>query len=407
MLLGIPQPETAVGSVYFEVFQKMKKIWKICSYILVAVLASVVTLAAGAAMSPTEKTPKLEQLADLIEERFIGEYDRTAMEDAAAEAMVDSLGDEWSYYIPASEYQAHLENVNNAYVGIGITILVREDGKGFEVTKVNEGGPADEAGMEPGDLIVEIEGQSTEGMTSGEASNLVRGEENTQVHLVVERSGARIDITATRKTVQVAVATARMLPGHIGLVTITNFDARCFDETKAAIEQLLSDGAVALIFDVRNNPGGYKHELVAVLDYLLPEGPLFRSEFYTGEEIVDESDKDCLEIPMAVLVNGNSYSAAEFFAAALSEYEAAIVVGEQTYGKGYFQTTILLNDGSAVGLSVGRYTTPKGVSLAGVGITPDVVVEVDDETFSEIYAGTLDPEDDPQIQAAVDALQNK
>ena len=224
---------------------------------------------------------------------------------------------------------------------------------------------------------------------------------------MVERDGKRLDITATRKTVQVAVATARMLGGHIGLITITNFDARCFDETKAAIESLLADGAVALIFDVRNNPGGYKHELVAVLDYLLPEGPLFRSEFYTGEEIVDESDQDCLEIPMAVLVNGNSYSAAEFFAAALSEYEAAIVVGQQTYGKGYFQTTIHLNDGSAVGLSVGRYTTPKGVSLAGVGITPDVVVEVDDETFSEIYAGILEPEDDPQIQAAIDALQNR
>ena len=383
----------------------MKKILQFLSYVMVAALASAVTcffcLRQDAGMA------KLEQLRSLIDDCYIGDVEETALYDAAASAMVLATGDRWSYYIPASEYQAHVENVNNAYVGIGITILVREDGKGFEVTKVNEGGPADEAGMKPGDLIVEIEGQSTEGMTSGEDSNLVRGEENTRVHLVVERDGMRIDITATRKTVQVAVATAQMLSGHIGLVTITNFDARCFDETKAAIEQLLSDGAVALIFDVRNNPGGYKHELVAVLDYLLPEGPLFRSEFYTGEEIVDESDKDCLEIPMAVLVNGNSYSAAEFFAAALSEYEAAIVVGQQTYGKGYFQTTILLNDGSAVGLSVGRYTTPKGVSLAGVGITPDVVVEVDDETFSEIYAGILDPEEDPQIQAAVDALQNK
>ena len=154
----------------------MKKFWKICSYILVAVLASVLTLAVNTAMAPEENYSKLEQLADLIEERFIGESDRTAMEDAAADAMVDSLGDEWSYYIPASEFQAHMENVNNAYVGIGITILVREDGRGFEVTKVNEGGPAEEAGMEPGDIIVEIEGQSTERMSSGDASNLVRGE---------------------------------------------------------------------------------------------------------------------------------------------------------------------------------------------------------------------------------------
>jgi len=144
---------------------------------------------------------------------------------------------------------------------------------------------------------------------------------------------------------------------------------------------------------------------VNILDYLLPAGPLFRSEFYTGQTEVDSSDASCLKIPMAVLVNDNSYSAAEFFAAALSEYDAATVVGQQTYGKGYFQTTITLNDGSAVGLSVGRYTTPNGASLAGVGITPDIPVEVDEETYFKIYAGILEPEEDPQIQAAVDALK--
>ena len=191
---------------------------------------------------------------------------------------------------------------------------------------------------------------------------------------------------------------------QIGLITIVNFDARCYDETRAAIDSLLAEGAQALIFDVRNNPGGYKHELVAVLDDLLPEGPLFRAEDYLGNTDVDMSGGDFLDIPMAVLVNGSSYSAAEFFAAAMREYDAAIVVGEQTYGKGYFQTTIRLKDGSAVGLSVGKYTTPKGVSLAGVGITPDIVVAVDEETAFNIYAGIQDPETDPQIQAAVDAL---
>ncbi len=384
----------------------MKKVWKIASYILVAALASAVTFFAAAGMAPAPETAKLEQLADLIEERFIGEADRTAMEDAAASAMVDSLGDEWSYYIPASQYQTHVENMNNAYVGIGITIIVREDGTGFEVTKVNEGGPADEAGMEPGDVIIGIEGVSTEGMDSSTASTMVRGEENTQVKLTVRRGGEVFDLTVTRKKVLTPVATYQMVDRSIGLITITNFDDRCFSETKTAIDALLEQGALALIFDVRNNPGGYKHELVELLDYLLPEGPLFRSEDYKGNVNVDESDEDCLEIPMAVLVNGNSYSAAEFFAAALREYDAAIVVGEQTYGKGYFQTTILLNDGSAVGLSVGKYTTPKGVSLAGVGITPDVVVEVDENTAFNIYAGIQDPAEDPQIQAAIDALKH-
>ena len=383
----------------------MKKVWQILSYILVAAIAASAALFTVGWFEEVPTQSKLDQLADLIEERFIGESDRKVYEDAAAVAMVDALGDEWSYYIPADQMQAHTETVNNAYVGIGITIVVMEDGSGFQITKVNEGGPADQVGMEPGDVIIGIEGQSAAGMTAEEARDLVRGEENTIVNLTVRRGAKEIAFSVTRMEVLTPVAVGQMLEGQIGLITITNFDARCFDESKAAIESLLEQGAESLIFDVRNNPGGYKHELVALLDYLLPEGPLFRSEMYDGKSAVDESDASCLEIPMAVLVNENSFSAAEFFAAALSEYEAAVVVGQQTYGKGYFQTTIYLNDGSAVGLSVGKYTTPNGVSLAGVGITPDVVVDVDDDAFFRIYAGTMAPEEDPQIQAAVDALK--
>ena len=383
----------------------MKKVWKVLSYVLVAAAASAVTMFAFSGTQTTTEQTKLDELADLIDERFIGEADRAEYEDAAANAMVEALGDRWSYYMTADEYESHKEQVNNSYVGIGITISVLEDGSGFEVTKVNEGGPAEEAGMLPGDVIVGIEGQSTAEMSSSDAKNLVRGEENTQVVLTIERDGETFDLSVTRKTVETPVATGEMLEDKIGLVSITNFDARCADETIAAIEALLEQGAEALVFDVRFNPGGYKSELVKVLDYLLPEGPLFRSEDYKGNVAVDESDADCLEIPMAVLVNGDSYSAAEFFSAALSEYDAAIVVGEQTCGKGYFQQTYGLSDGSAVGLSVGKYTTPNGVSLADVGITPDIVVEVDEETAFGIYADTLEPAEDPQIQAAVEALK--
>jgi len=188
-------------------------------------------------------------------------------------------------------------------------------------------------------------------------------------------------------------------------VTIENFDDRCAAETIAAIESLLEQGVESLIFDVRNNPGGYAHELVELLDYLLPEGDLFRTVDYKGVEDVEISDAACLDIPMAVLVNGESYSAAEFFAAALQEYEAATVVGEKTTGKGHFQSTFLLSDGSAVALSIGKYYTPKGVSLEGVGIVPDVVVPVEPETAREIYYGRLTPEEDPQIQEALEALK--
>ena len=384
----------------------MKKVQKILSYVLVAILSSVVTLTLFGGTA-TQTNSKLDDITQIIETYFIGDVDRAAMEDAAATAMIGSLGDKWSYYMSAPQYALYLEQMHNAYVGIGITITPAEDGSGLLVTQVNQGGSAEEVGMKPGDVIVEIEGHSAAGMTTTQARDLVRGEEGTQVKLAVRRDGERIDLTITRKTVETPVAEAQLLNSGVGLITIYNFDDRCADETIAAIENLVEQGAHAFVFDVRGNPGGYKHELVKLLDYLLPEGVLFRSEDYTGKVTVDESDANFLDMPMAVLVDANSFSAAEFFAAAMAEYDAAVVVGQPTTGKGYFQTTFVLSDGSAIGLSVGKYTTPNGVSLANVGIKPEIPVEVDEETEFAIYAGIMDPEEDPQIQAAVKALENE
>ena len=201
------------------------------------------------------------------------------------------------------------------------------------------------------------------------------------------------------------MVTCQLLDDGIGLITIANFDSRCANESIAAIESLRVQGATSLIFDVRNNPGGYAHEMVELLDYLLPEGDLFRTVDYKGSESVDRSDASFLDMPMVVLCNEDSYSAAEFFAAAIQEYEAGTVIGMPTCGKGYFQYTYRLSDGSAVGLSVGKYFTPSGKSLADVGIQPDITVEVDDDTYAKIYYGQLDPMEDPQILAAIDVLK--
>ncbi len=383
----------------------MKNIMKFASYVLVALAASLLTLM----LTPGAEAPgqsKLDQLSTIIQEQFVGEVDVTAMEDAAADAMVAALGDRWSYYIAAADYSAHKDQMNNSYVGVGITISGREDGQGFDILQVTKGGPAEEAGILAGDVLIGAAGESLVGLTNDDAGALIRGEEGTTVDITVSRDGETLTFTVERRTIDTVVASGQMLEGNVGLVTIENFNAKCADEAIAAIEELLNQGAEALIFDVRNNPGGYKSELVKLLDYLLPEGDLFRSQWYNGQESVDTSDADCLDIPMAVLVNSESYSAAEFFAAAIREYEAGFVAGSQTCGKGYFQVTLELNDGSAVGLSVGKYFTPKGVCLADVGgLTPDVVVEVDDATFAAIYAGTLDPALDPQIQAALERLR--
>lgn len=379
-----------------------QKVLQIGSYILVAALASALTLAG---MGGTGETSKLSQLQSLIEERYIEGADPTVLEDAAADAMVAATGDRWSYYIPASEYETYQENMANAYVGVGITILSSEEVEGFRIMSVTPGGPAEEAGVQKDDVLIGVDGQDVRQSDANQVRNLVRGEEGTDVVLTVLREEAELELTVQRRHMETPVATYTMLEDRVGLVTIENFDSRCSEETIAAIEALREQGAQKLIFDVRNNPGGFAEELVKVLDYLLPEGDLFRTERYDGYEDVDVSDENFLDMPMAVLVNGDSYSAAEFFAAALQEYEAAIVVGEHTSGKGHFQTTYQLSDGSAVALSIGRYYTPNGVCLEGVGIEPDVPVTVDEDTAMEIYFDSLPWEEDPQIQAALDALK--
>lgn len=380
------------------------------SYILVAAAASMVTMAL---MMPQVASPyapgqnKLMALEQLINDRYIGEVDWGKVEDAAANAMIGSLGDRWSFYVPKSEMESYEEQKNNSYVGIGVTIMQAQDVPGLQVTQVTPGGSAEEAGILPGDVIVGVAGQSIADMSIEAVSALIKGEEGTQVELTVMRDGTEMKITVTRRQIKTPVAVATLLENNIGLIQIKNFNTNCAKETIAAIMKLQEQGAEKLIFDVRFNGGGYAHEMVTLLDYLLPEGDLFKTVDYTGKEAVEKSDASCLNIPMAVLVNGDSYSAAEFFAAALDEYDAAVVVGEQTSGKGYFQVTFSLPDGSAVALSIGKYFTPQGKSLEGVGITPELVIPVDEKTAAGIYAGTIKPMEDPQILKAIEALTGK
>ena len=384
------------------------RLFQLLSYVLVAVMTATITVAVilFSGVDAVGKS-KLQQLEDLILDRYVGEADQTKLEDAAASAMIGALGDRWSYYLTAKEYDSHYEQEQNAYVGIGVAIDAQNYQDGMHVLSVTAGGPAEEAGILAQDRIIAVDGQNIVGMELDAVQPMIKGKENTTVELTILRDGKELTLTVTRKTIRTPVATAQMLKDGIGLVTIENFNVNCAKETVAAIERLLEDGAEKLIFDVRNNPGGRVSELVKVLDYLLPEGVVFRSEDYNGKTDENTSDADCLEMPMAVIVNGNSYSAAEFFAAALREKDWAKVIGEQTSGKGYYQMMYRLLDGSAVGLSVGKYYTAGGKSLEGVGITPHVMAPVDENTAAAIYAGALEPEEDPQIQAAVKALKSE
>lgn len=359
----------------------------------------------GSAIPSTPWTAKTEEISRYLDAYFIDEYDPERLADGAAAGMIAATGDEWSYYISADDYDAYLEQMNNAYVGIGVTIQAEDGLDGFRIMEVTADGPADQGGVQVDDVLTHVEGESVTELGQEETVNRVRGEEGTEVQLTLSRDGEPYDVTLKRGNVQQAVATYTMTEDKIAVITIANFDADCARQSMAAVEQAQVEGAKAIVFDVRNNPGGMKTELVRLLDYLLPEGVLFRSVDYAGEEEIDESDAACVDLPMAVLVNHESYSAAEFFAAALQEYDAAEIVGTQTYGKGNFQSTFPLSDGSAIAISIGKYYTPKGVSLTGVGITPDVVVELNDEEAVKLYYNQLPMEEDPQMQAALALFQ--
>ena len=354
---------------------------------------------------------KLDQIQKLVDQYFIGEVDEEKLADAAASGMIKGLDDEWSYYISADDYESYLEAATNSYVGIGVTITSENVAKGLQIIDVSPDSPAYAAGLENGDLILAVEGVrvldgSDEALDLSETKNRVRGKEGTSVTLTISHNGVERDVTITRAKIKTINVTWEMLDGNLALIRIRNFEQDAAKDSIAAIEAAKTKGAVGLIFDVRYNPGGYKHELVKLLDYLLPKGPLIRSVDYNGKENVDYSDASFLDMPMVVLCNYESYSAAEFFPAALQEYHAATIIGEQTYGKGRFQTSMKLDDGSAINISVGQYTTPNGVSLVGKGITPDIIVELSDEQKKDLYYNLLDKADDAQLQKAIEVLMN-
>ncbi len=394
--------------------KRMGKILLVCILILAgAVVGGFLSLYLTALPETLVQTDpvkaKMDEIGSYLEEYFIDEYDpetlASAAADGAAAAMVKATGDQWSYYISREDMDAYNEAFYNEYVGVGIVIQLVD--KGVEIVDITKGGPAETAHLQIGDIVTHVEGQSTVELGVERTKELVRGEKGTEVHFTVLRNGRTLEVDLTRQSIVTPVAEAKMLENGIGLISISNFDHHCAEQTLACTSEMVRQGARALIFDVRFNGGGMKDEMLEILDALLPEGEVFRSRDYTGKEKVDYSDAACLELPMAVLINADTYSAAEFFAAALQEYGVAVIVGGQTGGKGNFQYTIPLTDGSAVALSVGKYYTPNGRSLTDVGVTPDVAVQLADEDYMARYYGTLPAEEDEQLQAAVSALLMK
>ncbi len=318
--------------------------------------------------------------------------------DKALSAFVDGLGDRWSYYLPAQRHQETIERRANSYVGIGVTVDSVSREEGLLVQSVTRDGPADKAGVLAGDVITAVDGASIAGEGRETASDLIRGEEGTKVALtLLGEDGASRDVTCTRATLHNASAQGRLLDNKVGYVQLSNFYSGSADSFQAEVDALLEQGVESLLIDLRGDPGGYVSELEQILDYLLPEGPVFTHKPRWWFKSVYVSDENCVDLPMAVLVNQHSYSAAELLAAQLRESVDAPIVGERTSGKGYSQLTFPLANGGGAGLSTAAYCTGGGHSLIGEGIVPDVELSLPE-------GAALGGEDDVQLKAALELL---
>lgn len=317
--------------------------------------------------------------------------------DAGLNSFVTGLGDRWSYYLDQERYQQTTARRANNYVGVGITVdYTREEG--LLVREVTEGGPADKAGVLAGDIITAADGYSLAGDAREEGTDRIRGEAGTQVVLtLLGEDGSTRDVICVRATLRNSSASGRMLEGNIGYVKLDNFYSGSADSFQKEVDALVEQGAESLIVDVRSDPGGYVAELEKILDYLLPEGPVFTQKARWWVESVYQSDADCINLPMAVIVNADTYSAAELLAAQLRESVDAPIVGELTSGKGYSQVTFPLMNGGGVGLSTATYCTGSGHSLIGEGIVPDVELSLNE-------GAVMGGEDDNQLQAAIELL---
>jgi carboxyl-terminal processing protease len=306
---------------------------------------------------------------------------------------VASVDDPWSFHLTAEE-ERELSGVMEHFVGIGFTFNHRGDG-GLIVTDVYADSPAEESGIRTGDRLISINGKPTAGLPFELAQAMIQGEENTPVSLGMIRAadGEAYEVRPVRRLVAQDAVSAEILEGGIGYIRIRSFDGGVTLSFRSAAANLQNAGIEGLIIDVRENPGGPLNEMLPILDFILPEGSnlLFtRSKTSADAPPYRSTASSSWEIPMIVLVGRGTYGSAEYFAAALQEYNWAGVMGAQTAGKGYEKVPIKLSDGSALLLSTHEYLTPQGISLAGTGVRPDVTISAEAGASQVLRARGLD-----------------
>lgn len=344
---------------------------------------------------------KMQTILQYMDYYYNGEIDMDKMYDEMLHAAVNSLGDPYSVYYSPDEYSALLESSSGIYSGIGATISQDMTTKDMTIVTPFTNSPAYNAGLCSGDQIIGVDGESVIGEDLSDVVTKIKGLEGTTVNITILRDGEEMTFTVTRAKIEVEFVSHKMLEDNIGYILVSEFEETTADQFSAAIADLQKQGMKGLVVDIRNNPGGLYNIVCEMLDRILPKGDLlvYTEDKYGRKAYNYAENADTLDMPIAVIVNGNSASASEIFSGALQDHGKAVIVGTQSFGKGIVQSVIpIMYDGSGVKLTSSRYFTPNGVCIHGTGITPDVVVELE-EGLEKINIELRDH--DNQIDAAV------
>lgn len=350
---------------------------------------------------------KVSELTNYMDLYYYEDYDVDQVQDGLLAGVVDGLGDKYSVYYTPEEYKELQVSTSGTYYGIGAALAQDKDTMQVSITKIYEGTPSEEAGLKKDDIILSADGTDATTLELSEFVKLIRGEEGTTVHLSVYRPSTdeTLEFDVERKNVELPSVSSQMLADNTGYIQISEFQTNTAAQFESALQALKDQGAEAFIFDVRGNGGGLVSAVVQILDDILPEGTVvYTEDKYGNRQDFTSSGDTSLDMPIAVLVDGNSASASEIFAGAIKDYQYGTLIGTKTFGKGIVQTIYPLSDGDAIKITTAKYFTPNGNYIHGVGIEPDITLDYeftgeDGQEYSVDY--------DNQIQKALEVLSEK
>ncbi len=355
-----------------------------------------------------DNVEKFNKIKNILESKYYESVDENKLLEGAISGMAYSLEDPYTVYFSKEQMAKFMEASEGSYVGIGVLITVDKDGL-LTIVEPFEDSPAKEVGMIKGDKILKVDDKD---VTAIRDENLIikmiKGVENTKVKITVFRpsEGKSIDFNITRKKINVVNISSEVLSDNIGYIKIKMFDNDIAKNFEEHLKQLQNKGIKGLIIDVRGNPGGDYYEVVKIVDRLIPEGLIVYTEDKNKKRDEKKSDAKELNLPMSLLVNGNSASASEILAGALKDHNKATLVGTRTFGKGVVQAVLPLEDGSGLKVTIARYFTPSGVCIQGIGIQPNEEVKLD-EKYQNVSISEIPREEDSQLNRAIEIIKEQ